>query len=104
MQYLGSLEDASERAGPFSEETKEMIARIAGDEEAIKQVYDENTEPRKDSSSNGESDNENVELEEENAGGDASQFFITGGAESQKDVIVNDESNQEDTPDAKEMG
>ncbi|RUS85276.1 hypothetical protein EGW08_006977 [Elysia chlorotica] len=104
MQYLGSLEDASERAGPFSEETREMIARIANDEETIKQVYNENTKPDKTSAGSGESDDEDADLEEEKGGGDPSQFFITGGSESEQKVVHNTESYQDDTPDAKEMG
>ncbi|GFR96809.1 hypothetical protein ElyMa_006308100 [Elysia marginata] len=103
MQYLGSLEDASDRAGPFSEETQEMIARIANDEEAIKKVYDENKEPVK-ASDGGEESDEEVDSGEEKGGGDGSQFFITGAADVEKVVDDDgDDGSQVDTTGAKEM-
>ena len=97
MQYLGSLEDASERAEPYSKETEAMIARLAGDDDAIKQVYDENAKPA-------DTHDSDDEVEGEKGGGDASQFFITDGFDNDKEAVDSVDGGHGGTPHAEETG
>ncbi|GFN85647.1 hypothetical protein PoB_001215300 [Plakobranchus ocellatus] len=104
MHYLASLEDASERAGPFSEETQAMIARIGGDEEAIKKVYDENAVPELVPNKNSvsfayrESDEEDdAESQKggEKAAGDSAQFFITDATDCDEGIVETEQVDVE---------